>query len=151
MPEEAKTKPYHHGWCGAPFYSPECGPDESDEELVGRTAEPEEAKTKPCHHGWCGAPFCSPECGPHGSEEVLAERAADDTDNIEEADRDTAALPPPGFLRGLRLVLRDMYKNGLNLYPQDLLNRLPIRIVGSLLDAMHHAARGHACIDLGWA
>lgn len=77
-PEEAKTKPCHHGWCGAPFYSPECGPHESDAELVERTSELEEAKTKPCHHGWCGAPFCSPECGPHGSEEALAERAADD-------------------------------------------------------------------------
>ena len=79
VPEKAKTKPHHHGWCGAPFCSPECGPHESDEELVERTSEPEEAKTKPCHYGWCGVPFCSPECGPHGCEEALAERAADDT------------------------------------------------------------------------
>lgn len=107
MPEEAKTKPCRRGWCGAPFCSPECGPDESDKGLVGRTAEPEEAKTKPCHHGWCGAPFCSPECGPHGSEEALAERAADDTDNIEEADRDTAALlPPPIFCEDCGLFTR---------------------------------------------
>lgn len=122
MLEEAKTKPCHHGWCGAPFCSPECGPDESDEELVERTAEPEEAKTKPCHYGWCGAPFCSPECGPHGSEEVLAERAADDTGNIEEADQDTAALPPPNFCEDCGLFYKTCMGMGLNLYPQDFLN-----------------------------
>jgi hypothetical protein len=123
VPEEAKTKPCHHRWCGAPFCSPECGPDESDEELVERTAEPEEAKTKPCRHGWCGAPFCSPECGPRGSEEALAERAAEDTDNMEEADRDTTALaPPPTFCEDCELVLQDMYENGLNLCPRDFLN-----------------------------
>lgn len=113
MPEEAKTKPCRRGRCGAPFCSPKCGPDESDKGLVGRTAEPEEAKTKPCHHGWCGAPFCSPECGPHGSEEALAERAAEDTDNIEEADQDTAALPPPpNFCEGCDLFYKTCMRMG---------------------------------------
>ena len=52
-------------------------------------------------------PSVPPECGPHGSEEALAERAADDTDNIEEADRDTAALlPPPIFCEDCGLFTR---------------------------------------------
>lgn len=113
VPEEAKIKPCHHGWCGAPFCSPEYGPDESGEELVERTAEPEEAKMKPCRHGWCRGPFCSPECGPHGSGEALAKRAADDTNNIEEADRDTAALPPPlTFCEGCDLFYETCMRMG---------------------------------------
>ncbi|KAF2488634.1 hypothetical protein BU16DRAFT_568157 [Lophium mytilinum] len=70
---EATPDDCNHGWCGAPFCSPECGPNGKEKRDVAEKRQevpPTDivADADKCNHGWCGAPFCYPECGPNGKE-----------------------------------------------------------------------------------